>query len=63
MTLEQDLELVAAEREAMADLATKLLALIKRSGGYLKPEDQELLRFARARLVEQGRRVCREDLP
>jgi hypothetical protein len=62
VTLEQDLELLAAERDAMAELAGKLLALIKRQGGYLKAEDQELLRWARARLVEQGRRVSREDL-
>jgi hypothetical protein len=47
----------AAERDGALDLLAQLVAIVRREGGYMLPEDQATLRAARALLAEHGRAV------
>lgn len=47
----------AAERDGALDLLEQLVAIVRREGGYMAPEDQAVLRVARALLAEHGRAV------
>lgn len=49
------LEEVTAKREFDLDVLAALVRILERTGGYMTPEDQAMLRVARARLAEAGR--------
>jgi len=51
-----------ARVEMLARTVKALLGLLKREGGFAWPQDQELMRRARAQLVELGFRVNGEEL-
>lgn len=50
-----------AERDAALELLDRLERAFARQGGHTSPEDQEVLRLARALLVETGKR--KSDAP
>lgn len=50
------IELVAAQRDASLDALSSLVSYVRRTGGFMYPEDQELLRNAIALLAEHGGR-------
>jgi hypothetical protein len=53
----RDLELVEAQLSEALDSVHDLLAIMRRNGGYTTPEQQAVLRYARAVLAGAGRPV------
>lgn len=45
----------AAERDAALDMLRDVAAIVRRTGGFMRPEDQTTLREAIAMLAEYGR--------
>lgn len=50
-----------AKVEQLCRTIGELLAMIRKAGGHTWPHEQELMRRARAQLVEMGKSVNRED--
>lgn len=48
------LEHSSAQRAALVKACVQLIAYVRRVGGYMKPEDQAMVRWAEALVVEAG---------
>lgn len=53
------LELACAQRDALHDTLGEVLAYVRRVGGFMSAEDQQLMRAARALHAECER--CKEE--